>query len=378
MKKKTLFYIDCIDGHYLEYMHHLYMNCDNIKDENFVFMVPPAFNTLSDKLQWPKFSNVEIKYISANDIKKINVNGIRKSFNLCNLLKKSIEENIVSDVFLISLMGFMPFLPFFVDKKVKVSGIIYLIYLYRWRSSNIKTRFLDSIKYFIFSKSKIFSKIFLLNDVVAPVYLNKKFKTSVFRYLPDPFMHSPKNHYVDFRTKWGVSDEIVVCLHFGALTKRKGTIDILKAIINADKSSIGNCCFVFAGKIFDDIQTSFYSLVGEAQSKSQIIVFDEFCDYEFINSLCYSSDFILIPYKNPEQSSGVIGYAAQFKIPVIAPKNGLLGKLVRRNRLGFTFDDIDSSGLHYFFNNIENFKMKVDSRYLVDKTIPAFNNLIFR
>ena len=377
MKKKTLFFDDCIEGHHLEYIHHLYMNCDNIKDECFIFMLPPTFKLLTDKLVWPKFTNVNIEFISEKDFVKLKSNGIFKSYYLCLCLKKAVEKHMVSNVFLISLMGFMPFLPFFLSRKIKVSGIIYLIYLYRWKNSSLITKVLDSVKYILFSKSRVFANIYLLNDKVAPIYLNKKFKTSVFGYLPDPFISFPTSNIVKMRSKFNISNDKIVCLHFGALQERKGTIEILQAILVANETEISKCCFVFAGKIFEDIKERFYLLVEEAEKKTQIIVYDKFCEYDFLSLLCFSSNFILIPYKNPEQSSGLIGYAAQFKIPVIAPHNGLLGKLVKRYKLGHTIKNINISGMIYFFNNIENFKMEVDSEYLLDKSVSDFNQIIF-
>jgi hypothetical protein len=377
MLKKTLFFDDSLEGHHLEYIHHLYMNCDKFKDEYFIFMLPPTFKLLSDKLGWPIFTNVKIDFISENDYVKLKTNRVFKSYFLCVCLKKAIKKHRVSNVFLIFLMEFMPFLPFFIGKKVKVSGIVYLIYLYRWKNSSLITKALDSVKYILFSKSIVFANIYLLNDKVAPIYLNKKFKTSVFGYLPDPFMSFPNSNIVKMRSKFNFSDDKIVCLHFGALQERKGTIEILQAILEANETAISKCCFVFAGKIHEDIKERFYLLVEEVEKKTQIIVYDKFCEYDFLSLLCFSSNFILIPYKNPEQSSGIIGYAAQFKIPVLAPDNGLLGKLVKRYKLGHTIKNINVSGMIYFFNNIDNFKMEVDSEYLLDKSVSDFNHIIF-
>lgn len=57
------------------------------------------------------------------------------------------------------------------------------------------------------------------------------------------------------------------------------------------------------------------------------------------------TDYVLVPYKNVEQSSGIIGYAAQYNKPVIGPSEGLLGELIREYRLGYTITQLSVSNL---------------------------------
>ena len=93
--------------------------------------------------------------------------------------------------------------------------------------------------------------------------------------------------------------------------------------------------FVFAGVIASNIKSEFYRLVEQYRKDIQIIVIEGFLEYDTIGSLCMSCDVILTPYKRINTSSGAIGYAAQFKKPVIATGGGLLGKLVNKYHLGY-------------------------------------------
>ena len=275
-------------------------------------------------------------------------------------------------------MAFMPFLPFFVNKKIKISGIVYLIYLYRWKNASFQVRLLDVIKYLIFANIKKFEKIYLLNDRIAPVYLNKKFKTNVFSYLPDPFTPLSIEKNRNLRNELNIPVEKIICIHFGALTARKGTLELMQAITLAQESALNKCCFIFAGEIYNDIKKSFYQLAKQAEKMTQIIIIDQFCDYEFIGSLCLTSDFILIPYKDSEQSSGVIGYAAQFGIPVVGPGWGLLGKLIKRNNLGFLLKNTSAFEITNFINNIERFSFSTKTNYIQNNTVIQFTNTIFK
>jgi glycosyltransferase involved in cell wall biosynthesis len=375
MKKKTLYFDDVIEGHHLEYLHHLYIKAGDKKLEHSVFVVHPDFLKVKNKFHWPDFSNVTLLLIDDLEIVKLKRWTVFRSFVLCILLKKYIKVHNPTNIFLISLMSFIPFITLFVNKKVRFSGIVYLIYLYRWDKANTITRIFDSIKYLVFSNFKIFENIYLLNDKIAPKYLNKKFKTDVFKYLPDPFIPINEDKIRNLRDEFLVAKDKIICLHFGAMTERKGTLDILRAICLAEKEVIKNYTFVFAGRVLLDINESFYDLLLQAQLKTQIIVFDEFVDYNFIGCLCLTSDLILIPYKNTEQSSGVIGYAAQFSVPVVAPKHGLLGKLVRNYKLGYLLTETNAEGLSKFLSINQNIK-KINSIYTNERTVDSFSNHI--
>ena len=378
MYKRTLIFDDSIEGHHLEYIHHLYMGAVEKKEEEYVFILTPAFKQICEKLTWPKSSNIILDYISEEDLNMINKNKLRKAFYLSKIIQVKVKRYNVSNVFLITLMSAMPFLPFFINRKVKISGIIYLIYLYRWKFSPLPIRITDVIKNLILSKCKNFEYVYLLNDRGAPIYLNKKYRTSVYRYLPDPFVPLSFTKLKNLREELNIHPEKIICLHFGALTERKGTLEFLRAITFANKDILSKCCFIFAGKVYDDIKDSFYLLKNEVEKKTQIIIFDKFCNYDFIGSLCLSSNYIFIPYKNSEQSSGVLGYAAQFNIPVIGPRSGLLGKIIKKYNLGFLIKYPSVECLAKFINNIENLEFKGNTNYIRDNTVSNFINTILK
>lgn len=378
MKNRTIIFDATVDGHHLEYIHHLFLGAREEKDEEYIFVLPIEFKNVSCKLTWPPSYNITIEYISDENAQLLRSKNKTKAFYLCKILTDAVLKHNASNVFLISLMEFMPFLPFFLRGSIKVSGILYLIYLYRWKNASLKTRFFDVIKYLIFSKSKIFKNIYLLNDNAAPIYINKKFNTSVFKYLPDPFIPIPLDKIENLRKKLNISSYKIVCLHFGALTDRKGTIEILRSILDLEAEVLSKLCFIFAGKVSDQINTIFYSLIHEIGSKTQIIVYDKFCDYDFIGSLCVSSNFLIIPYKNTEFSSGVLGYASQFCIPVVGPRMGLLGKLIRKNRLGYLLESGSRLNLSRFFEQIDKLEYKCSKDYCINRSVSNFTKIIFR
>ena len=197
------------------------------------------------------------------------------------------------------------------------------------------------MRYSIFVNNKSVERILVLNDQYAVDQLNNIYSTDKFCFLPDPVPNIDMSKVKNIRCELGINPEDNVYLHFGGLDSRKGTLEILDAIALMSEEELEGKVFVFAGRVYKSIHDDFYERYERLKDKVKILVFDEFCDYVFLNNLCYSCDCILIPYKNPNQSSGVIGYASLFQKPVIGPSQGLLGRLIKEYKLGVTIDNID-------------------------------------
>ncbi|GGP06542.1 hypothetical protein GCM10010992_26960 [Cloacibacterium rupense] len=351
---KTVLIFDLsIDGHHLEYIHHLYIEALKKREINFHFVVNSNFTKVNHLFEWPKAENINIYFFQNTDLPETN-NAFLKCYYKNKLLKKFVKKTNADKLILISLMEFMPLLPlFFINSKVKISGIIYLIYLYRYKFSILFQKISDISKYLMFSFFSSFEKLYILNDEVSPRILNKKFHTSKFIFLPDPYI--PLDNHVQLepvREQYGIKTPFIY-LHFGALEDRKGTIEILDAIHRTPSEKIEKITFVFLGKIGKSIKKDFMELLNKIESqKKNVIVKDQFCSYNLILSFCNESTIVLMPYKDQNQSSGVLNYASLFGIPVLAINNGLICKIVKRYRLGYLIDACKPNLLADFFNHI--------------------------
>ena len=175
--------------------------------------------------------------------------------------------------------------------------------------------------------------VFILNDKSAAACLNRLYKTTKFQYISDPFNtinYSGNN----IRQALGIPSDNKVFLHFGGLQERKGTLDIMNAIYLLTEDERKRVTFIFAGKIYNNIKKQFYEKYEELKVKCNILVFDRYCDVSFLYDLVCSTDFIIIPYHVTAQSSGLLGFVPIFEKPVIGPSDGLIGKLIRRYKLG--------------------------------------------
>lgn len=337
----VLYFEPNLKGHRLEYLHHFYTLAVRNQDHHFTFVIPGSFCELKKMWEWPETNNVSFDFIDSALCDKELENGstldlLKKSWHLYAILDSYVKKNRPDYVFAVSLMHYIPFAAFLSFRNVKVSGIIYKIYIHETAGRISKT--INWAKFKIMSCLKTFDKVFILNDKQGCDQLNKNFKTDKFLFLPDPYTPIETDGIIDFRKQYDISADKVLFAHFGGLQLRKGTMDILDSIVSLTKEECSKYSFVFAGKIYPDIRKQFYEKLDSLANKTQIIVIDEFCDYKLLASLCKACDAILMPYHKVAQSSGLIGYASQFKKPVIGPNGGLLGSIIQEYRLGFQID----------------------------------------
>ena len=231
------------------------------------------------------------------------------------------------------------------------------------------------------SRFSCFERVFLLNDTNSTRYYNKKYFTDKFDYLPDPYLPIEHISEINIRTEYDIKKNKKILLHFGGMSKRKGTLDILNSILLLKDEIASNFCFIFAGRVYDDIKREFYDKINEIGNRCQVLIFDSFCEYNFLGILCKNSDFILMPYHITSQSSGVMAYAAQFEKPVIAPSSGLLGRIVEDYKLGILLPEINpeiiasclSSKMFSSYRHNKN----CSREYLANNTIEKFVEIFF-
>ena len=349
MANILVFTTDC-KGHHLEYLHHYYDFASRDFGNKYVFCISKDFNKVKSTYTWEKTRNVVFDFIEEYDLEKC-INGSNGFFNIVKLsfakslyIRKKCKEHHIDVVHTIMLMEYLPALPFILPSRIDFRGIIYRIAL-NDNHISVVGKAIERIKYFLLVNCSVFKKVFVLNDKISVEKLNKRYHTSKFFFLPDPFPKTKEPENLRAKLEIPKSDKIF--LHFGGLCKRKGTLLIAEAI-----SRIKECnhlTFIFAGRISTDCDKEFYEIVDSINNGAKIMVYNEFCTYDFLNSLAYTADYMLIPYENVNQSSGVLGYAAQYDKPVIGPDAGLLGDLIRNNNLGkllkypVTVDDLKQS-----------------------------------
>lgn len=375
-----LIFEDNLNGHRLEYIHHIYELATHDSEHNYFFVLADSFIEVSALFQWVKANNITIELFKSNEGhslgKRETLFEIKKrSQNYALLINHYISKYNIHRIFAITIILYIPFLFRYLPNSITIDGILYSIFPSEKRG--FPFRYIDYLKYAIFSFSSRFSTIYVLNDKDNTMRLNKIFYTQKFKFIPDPFSLIDTSLSKDLHFSLKIKSGNTVFLHFGGLQKRKGTMLIMESIKMLTEEERSRYTFIFAGKVYDDIKDDFYYAYNELKHQLQIIVKDEFCSYEYLASLCKTCDCILIPYLSTMQSSGLIGYASQFKKPVISPSVGLIGQLVKNYSLGYRLPNTNAlelikayrliahgevpspTDMYCQFNNIYNFQKTI-------------------
>ncbi|MBR4989171.1 MAG: glycosyltransferase [Bacteroidaceae bacterium] len=339
-----------LGGHHIEYLHHIYMHALQDAKTNYTFILPNNFDRFGERMSWPEADNISFTFFEMDDKYVRSLKALEKARMLSRLLKKYANETGIKEFVLIEIMVFMPYLPFYLGKKIRITSILYHLPLF-CANSNLKNKVFTNTNFQLMAKFPCFKKICLLNSEEAVEFYNKKFRTKKFSFIPDPYVPIECEKAPSaIRESFGIVSSKKVFIHFGGLTRRKGTLEILDALINVDKDKLENLTFVFAGRVIEDIKEEFYNKINQLKEKVQIIVFDQFCEYSLFAEICRIADYIMIPYRNTAQSSGVCSYAAQFGVPVIGPAEGLLGNIIKGYGLGIGIENLNSEKIANFLN----------------------------
>lgn len=371
----TLIFDTTLTGHHLEYINYLYRAALKRDDEKFTFAVPKnEWEKVRGKCDWPYAINIRWILLDDKECHKASSGSlISKCFKTSKLIRHIAIKEKVDRIKLISIAGVIPFLPIILPNHIKLSGIIYKIYL-RANKTGIK-KLADYFRYLVMARSNSIDKVFILNDSRSAGKLNDIYHTDRFVSLPDPVPEIDTINCHDMRQELGITKDAKIFLHFGAMDKRKGTIEILRAINLIPKENLEKYFFIFAGRLGDNLRTEFYDLANEAKLKgANIILRDEFCSYELLHSLCKTSDAILIPYLLTNLSSGVLGYASLHHKPVIGPSDGLIGQLIGENEIGSMIDEITPEKILCAITHFKPYRINND--YAEKNSIKSFIDTI--
>lgn len=377
---KVLFYNNCLDGHNLEYIHHWYEKAVNEKDKSFIFILPEKFESLKAMMKWSETDNITFDFLSGDETRKCNKN---KLFHFLGtqtysawLLAKKINKYNPDYVFMDIDQG-IPFLDLFFPHRAKarISCISYRIIPYEWGTLPWIKKTIEWVTYHVVLKKDRYQTVFLLNNHKYIEHYNNKFKTSKYKYLTDPVTTDLSIGF-NIRNSLDIPDDAKVFVHLGVMGRHKGTINILNALAMLSDEETAGMYFIFAGVVGFDIKDEFYEKFNQLKKKRNLIVYDEFCEYELFCSLYKTCDYVLFPYIPRPNSSGLLGNAALYGKPVITTDGGAMGDLVREYHLGCLMPDNSPQSICSAIRSPAINEFNPDE-YVKDHTIQNFCDTIF-
>lgn len=190
-----------------------------------------------------------------------------------------------------------------------------------------------------FLSIKTLKKVYVIDEYFYSFAVSKyKSLKGKLIYVPDFGTLDGERSREQCRRALRFSEKEKVVLVYGALNSRKGVKELLSAMLSVQ--GIEQPTLLLAGSPSPDIaslleNTEFLSLRQRRKLVTRFFFHDLDQEYEVFKA----ADFIWLGYvQNFYGSSGVLYQSVVARVPVIAMKDGIIGKIVRRYNLGFTID----------------------------------------
>lgn len=367
---RILFYDLGISGHHSEYIGHIinyiYKNPD---DNEYYFLLHPEFslNFPDIIISIKRTDNVKCVEVTKNEFENTLMGGIAKrSFSNFNLLNNYANKYKINHVILLYFNIFQLAL-IFKTSKYTIDGILFKPF-YRMKTSSIKEKLLYLKKYLqtkLFLINNNIKHIYILNDEKTVEYLNDLYRKKTFKVLHDPTNDIiPKDNF-SISDYHGFETERKVFLHFGSLTERKGTIELLDSLKYLDNNSIKRITILLIGKADISFENQINKIIEDLKiEKPSLSIFfrNKFISEQEMKCYFDQSDYFLLPYKNVESSSGVLGHAILANKPILSVKKGLIEDIVLQHNLGVLIDTVTPNKIKEGIEKLLNSDIKIIKR----------------
>lgn len=327
-----------------------------------------------------RYVNTDVNYIKYETINKETSERISKSgwFTLVlwqwRTLKRCCENHKPDHVFLLDLTKLeWPLVLFRLN--ISISTILFVQFPF------IKNRAKRWFKYtktlFLLKRNNI-QNIFLLNGqkTVSKIKTHNLYKKTNFVWIPDPIERLDENPAVRIKADKSKTR----FLFFGSISNRKGFDVLVKSMSKLPKEVTDKVEFwIYGSPQRNETYQRALQKLAKADNGLLYDVKTYFMPDREVCEAFQKADVLLMPYKRPEFSSGVLGLAAQYRLPVIGPRSGLLGSLIEEYKLGVTINVSVSSlikAITYFTFNEIPFNPEGAESYLNFNSTENFSEVI--
>ncbi|PTB20580.1 group 1 glycosyl transferase [Trinickia symbiotica] len=196
-------------------------------------------------------------------------------------------------------------------------------------------------------------------------------------YLPDPFPEVNSVEKARAKTRLGIDAQRSI-LVYGAISERKGVIELLNACLALDAHPL----VIIAGEQDETVRAYLRSF--RAVLDGRVRVFDHFIPAQMETDLFSACDVVWVGYKHHYGMSGVLVQAHRFRRIVIATSAGLIGWFAKHDQMGpllpnllpSTIGAAIKSAIYHCEWNIPFRCIEDDTRMLAQNTLHGFKQAL--
>ena len=375
---KNLVFDIQITGHHVEYIQHLVdFLYDKAVDCDYYFIVNPSFSEKFPGIVTKARKNRNVFWQEITNEEWLNCKSggmTRKSFSTFQLMHKYATKFRVDHACLLYFNTFQLACAIY-RPSYTISGILFLQF-YRMNKNTWKEKVKFYRKYFttkLFVCNPKIRQLYVLNDQKSVEFFNFEFKTNIFKVLPDPIPELQPLENFDIYNHYGIERSRKIFLHIGSLGDRKGTFDVIQAASQLPKDIQKICTILLVGKAGNketELKISRSIVLARKESETTLIWHNDFVSNKLMKSLFNQCFAVLMPYKNAEASSGILGHASCAKKPVIATGKGLIKEIIKENNLGILMDSLSAEEISRSISCLVHQKFHSDSENFVKEHKP--------
>lgn len=394
------------DGHYPGYIQHLIEYwCEQKLPGTFNIIVSPQFreqnSNIIELVQLHSFSNINFISITPEENNAL----VSSSSSLTRAFRAFQEWNLIYK-YAVKLKSTHCLLTYFDTRQLPLAlgaklpchlSSIYFRptlhygnftdplsdwkdWLQQWREKLLLSR--------IFRQTQL--KTLFCLDPFAVKYLKQFSANTKLVYLPDPIQNYEDSefHLKKLMKDLGIEAHRQVFLLFGALTRRKGIVQLLEAVSILPSNLCQKLCLLLVGPLGsnqkDKLQLQLQATELSQSLPVQIIIRDQFFSDREIQPYFKISDVILCPYQRHVGMSAILVRAAAAQKPVLAQSYGLMGEITRLHQLGLTvnsssYKDIAQGLSRFLLESPEQFCNPSKMKIFADQNSPEkFSQTIFQ
>ncbi len=205
---------------------------------------------------------------------------------------------------------------------------------------------LAGVKKALFSRvirNRFLRQLLTIDEPLASYLVDSPQASGKVSFFPEPVELGDLPAPDEARQKFGVDPEHKLILLYGAVTSRKGVVELLRALTTPDFPPAVDV--LLAGKV---TETGINELLSESwvralQADGRLKVIDRFIKIAEEPVLFAAADIVWVGYRGHYNSSGLLAQAVSAGRPVLACNEGILGWQTERHGLGQVVNPADSA-----------------------------------